>query len=275
MFDSHDPRQNRLLAALPADEYEYLSPYFELVLMPRGEILYESSCPLQHVYFPTTAILSLLYVMEDGASTEIAGIGNEGMLGVAVIMGGNTMPNRAMVLCPGSAYRLKSRLLMNEFNRAGGRCTGALQQVLLRYTQALIMQMSQTAACNRHHSMEQQLCRWLLTCLDRSPSNELSLTQEMIASVLGVRREGITEVAGKLQHAGLIHYRRGHITVLDRAGLEKRACECYQTVKTEFDRLLPDVTATDAVETPRIRISNARLVGREAPQTHGHIAPAY
>lgn len=244
--------------------------------MPRGEILYESSCPLQYVYFPTTAILSLLYVMEDGASAEIAGIGNEGMLGVAVIMGGNTMPNQAMVLCTGSAYRLKSRLLMNEFNRAGGRRTGALQHVLLRYTQALITQMSQTAACNRHHSMEKQLCRWLLTCLDRLPSNELSLTQEMIASVLGVRREGITEAAGKLQQAGLIHYRRGHITVIDRAGLEKLACECYQTVKTEFDRLLPDVTAKDAVETPYTGISNAaRLVRREVSPTRKHSSTAY
>jgi CRP-like cAMP-binding protein len=258
------PRHNRLLATLPADEYEHLSPYLEQVMLQRGEILYESNRPLQHVYFPSTAIVSLLYVMEDGASIEIAGIGNEGMLGVALIMGGNTMPNRAMVLCTGSAYRLNSQLLMNEFNRAGGRRTGALQHLLLHYTQALITQMSQTAACNRHHSMEQQLCRWLLSCLDRSPANELTLTQELIASVLGVRREGITEVAGKLQRAGLIHYRRGHITVLDRAGLEKQACECYQTVKTEFDRLLPDGTAKDAFDTSCLRLPNARLVRRSA-----------
>ena len=262
MPGTDSPRHNHLLAALPADEYERLSPYLEQVQMPVGEILCESGCQLHYVYFPITAIVSLLYVMEDGASAEIAGIGNEGMLGVALIMGGFTMPNRAMVLCAGSAYRLKSRLLMNEYNRAGGRRSGALQHVLLRYAQALMTQMSQTAACNRHHSMEQQLCRWLLSCLDRSASDELTLTQELIASMLGVRREGITEAAGKLQQAGCIHYRRGHITVLDRAGLELRACECYQTVKTEFDRLLPDTTAADVVETPCIQTSNIRLVGR-------------
>lgn len=247
MSDSLDPRQNRLLAALPADEYEHLSPYLELVHLPAGEILYDSGAQLQHVYFPATVIVSLMYDMENGVSVEIAGIGNEGMLGVALIMGGSTMPNRAMVLCAGSAYRLKSRLLMSEFNRAGGRRTGALQHVLLRYTQARIIQMSQNAACNRHHSMEQQVCRWLLSCLDRSPSNTLTMTHELISSALGVRREGITEAAGKLQQAGFIHYRRGHITVLDRAGLEERACECYQVVKAEFDRLLPYVTKTQAV----------------------------
>lgn len=260
------PRHNHLLAALTADEYKRMSPYLEHVQMPVGEILYESGCHLPYVYFPSTAIVSLLYVMENGASAEIAMIGNEGMLGITLMMGGFTMPNRAMVLCAGSAYRLRSRLLINEFNRSGGRRSGSLQQVFLHYTQALMTQMSQTAACNRHHSMEQQLCRWLLSCLDRSPANELALTQELISSVLGVRREGITEAAGKLQHAGLIHYRRGHIKVLDRAGLAKRACECYQTVKTEFDRLLPDVTAKDAVETPCTRVSNARLVRQEAPQ---------
>jgi hypothetical protein len=172
-----------------------------------------------------------------------------------------------MVLCAGTAYRLKSRLLMNEFNRAGGRRNGALRHVLLRYTQALITQMSQNAVCNRHHSMEQQLCRWLLSCLDRSPSNELTLTQESIANVLGVRREGITEAAGKLQKAGFIHYRRGHITALDRAGLENRACECYRTVKMEFDRLLPDLTATDAIETPCIQISNSAALGEKFSPT--------
>jgi CRP-like cAMP-binding protein len=269
------PRHNHLLAALPADEYERLSPYLEHVHMPVGEILYESDCQLQYVYFPTTAIVSLLYVMEDGASAEIAMIGNEGMLGVALIMGGFTMPNRAMVLCAGSAYRLKSRLLMNEFNRAGGRRSGALQHVLLRYAQALMTQMSQTAACNRHHSMEQQLCRWLLSCLDRSVSDELTLTQELIASMLGVRREGITEAAGKLQQAGCIHYRRGHITVLDRAGLELRACECYQTVTTEFDRLLPYKTETQAVAPVACSHSSAAAPGgKHAPQ-HSRIAPAF
>lgn len=246
MPDFHAPPKNNLLAALTAEEFERLSPYLELVKMPLGDILYESGCRLHHVYFPTTAIVSLLYVMENGASAEIAGVGNEGMVGVALFTGGETMPNRAMVLCAGHAYRLQSQLLKEEFNRAGGRRSGALQGLLLRYTQALITQMSQTAVCNRHHLLEQQLCRWLLLMIDRSPSNELAMTQEMIASTLGVRREGITEVAGKLQHDGLISYRRGRITVLDRSGLEKRACECYQVVKTEFDRLLPDVTASQA-----------------------------
>ncbi|HEY9199788.1 MAG TPA: Crp/Fnr family transcriptional regulator [Gammaproteobacteria bacterium] len=257
MLGTDVPRRNHLLAALPEDEYERLTPLLEPVQLPPGKILYESGCQLRHVYFPTTAIVSLLYVMEDGASAEIAGIGNEGMLGVALIMGGFSMPNRAMVLSAGTAYRLKSQAFMQQFNRAGGRRTGALQHVLLRYTQALITQMSQIAACNRHHSMEQQLCRWLLSCLDRSASNELTLTQELIASVLGVRREGITEAAGKLQQAGFIRYRRGHITVLDRTGLEDRACECYQTVKTEYDRLLPDVSAAQSVGKPRLRLSHA------------------
>jgi CRP-like cAMP-binding protein len=227
--------------------------------MSLGEILHEPGCQLQYVYFPTTAIVSMQYVMENGASAEIASVGNEGMLGVALFMGGNTMPNRAMVLCAGDAYRLKSRWLMNEFNRAGGRRAGELQQVLLRYTQGLVTQMSQTAACNRHHSMEQQLCRWLLQTLDRSPSNELTLTQELIAGVLGVRREGITEAAGKLQQAGFIRYRRGHITVLDRSGLEKLACECYQAVKTEFDRLLPYTAATHAVAPCRKQTFHAAM----------------
>jgi CRP-like cAMP-binding protein len=246
MPDTEVPRQNHLLAALPEDEYGNLSPYLERVHMQPGEILYEAGCQFQHVYFPTTAIVSLLYVMENGASVETAGIGNDGMTGIALIMGGDTMPNRAMVLCAGYAYRLKSRLLMDEFNRAGGRRTGALRQILLRYTQALITQMSQTAVCNRYHSMEQQLCRWLLSCLDRLPSNELMMTQEAIANVLGVRREGITAAAGRLQNAGLIHYRRGHITVIDRSGLERLACECYQTVKAEFGRLLPYTIETHA-----------------------------
>ncbi|MHB1591509.1 MAG: Crp/Fnr family transcriptional regulator [Sulfuricella sp.] len=262
MSDFHAPRQNHLLAALPADEYEHLSPHLELVQMPLGDVLYESGGELRYAYFPTTAIVSLLYVMEDGASAEIAGIGNEGIIGVALFMGGGTMPNRAMVQCAGYAYRLKSRLLKDAFNRAGGRRTGALQNLLLRYAQTLMTQMSQTAVCNRHHSVEQQLCRWLLSSLDRSFSNELTMTQELIASTLGVRREGITEAAGKLQHAGFVSYRRGHITVLDRSGLEKRACECYQAVKTEFDRLLPDVTATQAVE-PRCMRTTATSRGEK------------
>ena len=200
-----------------------------------GDVLYESGNELRHVYFPTTAIISLLYVMLDGASAEIAVVGNEGIIGVALFMGGETMPNRAVVQSAGHAYRLKGQLLKQEFNRSG-----ELQHLLLRYTQALLTQMAQTAVCNRHHSLDQQLCRWLLLSLDRLPSNELVMTQELIANMLGVRREGVTEAAGNLQKAGLIVYRRGRISVLDRAGLEARACECYAVVKKEFDRLLPD-----------------------------------
>lgn len=239
MTDTDVPLRNHLLAALPEHEYARLSAHLERVWLSPGEVLHESGRPLQHVYFPTTAIMSMLYVMEDGAAAEIAAIGNEGMVGIALVMGGDTMRNRAVALCAGTAYRLNSRLLMTEINRTGGRRTGALQHLMLRYAQALITQMAQNAACNRHHAMEQQLCRWLLSCLDRSPSNELTMTHELIANTLGVRREGVTVAAGRLQHEGLISYRRGHITVLDRAGLEKRACECYQTVKTELDRLLP------------------------------------
>ena len=204
--------------------------------MPLGEALYESGGQLRHVYFPTTSIVSLLYVMEDGASAEIAIVGNEGILGISLFMGGDTTPSRAMVQSGGYAYRLKADLLKTEFGRFGPS-----MHLLLRYTQALITQMAQTAVCNRHHSVDQQLCRWLLLSLDRLQSNELTMTQELIANMLGVRREGVTEAAGKLQAAGLINYRRGTITVLDRPGLEKQACECYQVVKTEFDRLLPYV----------------------------------
>jgi len=257
MSDSHAARQNHLLAALPAAEYERLSPHLELVQMLLGDVLYESGGDLHYVYFPTTATVSLLYVMEDGASAEIAGVGNEGVIGVAIFMAGENMPNLAIVQCAGYAYRLKRQLLKDEFNRGGGRRSGALQNLLLRYTQALITQVSQTAVCNRYHSVEQQLCRFLLSSLDRSPLNELTVTQELIAKMLGVRREGITETAGKLRHAGLISYCRGHITVLDRSGLEKRACECYQVVKTEFDRLFPDVIATQAVKPRCMRVSLA------------------
>jgi len=274
MPDSHAPSQNHLLAALPAAEYEYLSPHLELVAMPLGDALYESGGELRYVYFPTTAVVSLLYVTENGTSAEIAGVGNEGVIGIALFMGGETMPNRAMVQCAGYAYRLKPQLLKDAFNRAGGRRSGALQHLLLRYTQALMTQMSQTAVCNRHHSVEQQLCRWLLLSLDRSPSNELTLTQELIASMLGVRRESVTEAAGKLQHAGFISYRRGHITVLDRSGLEKRACECYQAVKTEFDRLLPDVTATQAIKPSRTRtyLAASRPAVLSLGSNQGHTA---
>lgn len=230
--------QNHLLAVLPVNVIERLAPHLERVMMPLGSVLNEFGYPLAHVYFPTTAIISLHYVTENGASTEIAGVGNEGMLGVSLFMGGDTTLSMATVQTAGDAYRLKKHIVMAEFNRAGGRRTGALQNLLLRYTQALMTQISQTAVCNRHHSIEQQLCRWLLLTLDRLPSSELTITQELIAGMLGVRREGITEAAGKLQKAGLISYRRGHITVLDRKGLESGTCECYQVVKQEFQRLL-------------------------------------
>ena len=230
------PRQNHLLEALPATDYQRLAPHLELIKLPLGEALCESGGRLQYVYFPTTSIISLLYVMEDGASAEIAVVGNEGVLGISLFMGGETTPSRAVVQSAGEGYRLSATLLKQEFNRAG-----PLMRLLLRYTQALITQMAQTAVCNRHHSVEQQLCRWLLLSLDRLSGNELTMTQELIADMLGVRREGVTEAAGKLQRAGLIEYSRGHIKVLNRPGLEKRVCECYQVVKTEFDRLLPSM----------------------------------
>jgi CRP-like cAMP-binding protein len=228
------PHQNHLIDALPASDYERVVSHMELIAMQLGDVLYESGAKLQYVYFPTTCIISLLYVMEDGASAEIAVVGNEGILGISLFMGGNTTPSRAIVQSAGHAFRLKADLLKHEFERYG-----PTMHLLLRYTQALITQMAQTAVCNRHHSVDQQLCRWLLLSLDRLASNELSMTQELIANMLGVRREGVTEAAGKLQDAGLIHYRRGRITVLDRLGLERRSCECYEVVKTEFDRLLP------------------------------------
>ena len=231
----HNPAQNRLLAALPQIERERVYPELELVQMPLGGVLYESGSKLDHVYFPATAIISLLYVMGDGASAEIAVVGNDGMVGVALFMGGETTPSRAVVQSAGAAYRLPGRVLKEEFRRGG-----TVQQLLLRYTQALLTQMAQTAVCNRHHSVDQQLCRWLLLSLDRLSSNELTMTQELIANMLGVRREGVTEAAGKLQAAGAIRYSRGRITVLDRPALEAQACECYAVVKRESDRLLPD-----------------------------------
>ena len=236
MSSPHSPNQNHLLAALPKAEFERLAPHLEPVPMLLGDILYEPGTQMQHAYFPTSAIVSLHYVMESGASAESAGVGNEGVVGISLFMGGNTTPSSAVVQTAGHAYRLAGRLLKQEFDRGG-----LMQQLMLRYTQALITQMSQTAACNRHHSVEQQLCRWLLLTLDRVPSRELIMTQELVASMLGVRREGITEVAGKLQHAGVIRYRRGHIAVLERSGLETRACECYAVVKKELSRLLSDV----------------------------------
>ena len=230
------PTQNHLLASLPVAELERLSARLELVPMKLGTMLYEPGGQLQHAYFPTTSIVSLHYVTESGGSAEAAGVGNEGVVGVSLFMGGNTMPSSSVVQTAGHAYRLERNVLLEEFNRAG-----LMQRLLLRYTQALITQIMQTAACNRHHSVEQQLCRWLLLTIDRIPSAELIMTQELIASMLGVRREGITEAAGKLQTAGFIRYRRGHIAVLDRVGLETRSCECYAVVKKELTRLLTDV----------------------------------
>lgn len=232
----HNPSQNHLLAAMPTEEFDRLSEHLELVPMLLGHILYEPGGQMQHAYFPTSAIVSLHYVMESGASAESAGVGNEGMVGISLFMGGNTTPSSAVVQTAGHAYRLPGRLLKQEFSRGG-----MVQSLLLRYTQALITQMFQTAACNRHHSVEQQLCRWLLLTLDRMPAGELVMTQELVASMLGVRREGVTQAAGNLQGAGVIRYRRGHISILDRSGLETRACECYAVVKKEIDRLLSDV----------------------------------
>lgn len=240
----HTPIQNHLLAALPQDILERLCPHLELIRMPLGEIIYESGAALPYVYFPTTAIVSLHYIMENGACSEIAGVGNDGVLGISVFMGGNTTPSLATVNTAGFAYRLKERLMKEEFGRAG-----AMMHLMLRYTQALITQISQTGVCNRHHSIEQQLCRWLLFTLDRLPSTELTLTQELIASMIGVRREGITEAAGNLKRAGFISYRRGHISVLDRSGLESRACECYRVVKNEYHRLLNDERVARAILT--------------------------
>src|ERR1700720_957827 len=230
----HSPHQNHLLAALPASDFQRLASHLELGPMKLGEVLYESGGLLRNVYFPPPSILSLPYVMEDGASAEIAIVGNEGILGISLFMGGESTPSRAVVQSAGHAFRLKAALLKNEFGRFG-----PTMHLLLRYTQALITQMAQTAVCNRHHSLDQQLCRWLLLSLDRLQGNELVMTQELIANMLGVRREGVTEGAIKLQQAGLIRYARGHISVLDRDGLQKRSCECYAVVKKEYDRLLP------------------------------------
>jgi CRP-like cAMP-binding protein len=228
------PRQNHILAALPAADYERLLPHLEPVAMPLGLVVFESGGKLRHLYFPATGIVSLLYAMESGTSTEIAVIGNEGVVGIALFMGGESTPSRAVVQSAGHGFRLNASVLKAEFELGG-----PLQHLLLRYTQALISQMTQTAVCNRHHSVDQQLCRWLLLSLDRLSSYELTMTQELIANMLGVRREGVTEAAGKLQEAGLIRYSRGRITVVDRPKLEERVCECYSVVKREMDRLLP------------------------------------
>jgi len=233
-----NPKANRLLAALPDPEWQRWAPQLQPVDMPLGQVLCESGGKATHVYFPTTSIVSILYVMENGASAEIAVVGNEGVVGVSLFMGGESTPSRAVVQSAGQGFRLDARSLKEEFERAG-----PVLHLLLRYTQALITQMSQTAVCNRHHSLDQQLCRWLLLSLDRLDGNELVMTQELIANMLGVRREGVTEAALKLQKDGLIQYARGHIEVLDRQQLEARSCECYAVVKKEYDRLLPAITA--------------------------------
>ena len=231
-------RGNQLLDALPAAEWLRWQPQLELVDLPLGMVLYESGSTMGHVYFPTSAIVSLLYVLENGASAEIAVVGHEGVVGISIFMGGGSTPSRAVVQSAGKGFRLRSGAMKEEFGRSS-----PVMHLLLRYTQALITQMTQTAVCNRHHSLDQQLCRWLLLSLDRLPGDNLVMTQELIANMLGVRREGVTEAALSLQKAGLISYARGHIKVLDRPGLELRTCECYQVVKTEYDRLLPPVQA--------------------------------
>ena len=238
MPSTSDPRQNGLLAALPEPEWQRWQPLLEFVDLPLGQVMYESGRTLSHVYFPTTAIVSLLYVMEDGASAEIAVVGNEGLVGISLFMGGESTPSRAVVQSAGEGWRIPARAVKDEFERPG-----PVMHLLLRYTQALITQMAQTAVCNRHHSLDQQLCRWLLLSLDRLLGRELVMTQELIANMLGVRREGVTEAAQRLQKDRLISYARGRITVLDRPGLEARTCECYAVVKTEYDRLLPAVLA--------------------------------
>ena len=239
MSTAPNPLSNHLLAALPAAEWQRWLPQLQWVPMPLGQVMYESGRTISHVYFPTTAIVSLLYVMESGASAEIAVVGCEGVVGISLFMGGESTPSRAVVQSAGEGYRLSAAAVKEEFNQSH-----PVMHLLLRYTQALITQMSQTAVCNRHHALEQQLCRWLLLSLDRLQGVDLIMTQELIANMLGVRREGVTEAALKLQHLGLIRYSRGHITVLDRPGLERRTCECYAVVKREYERLLPDRLAT-------------------------------
>ena len=238
MATNVEARNNHLLASLPSDESKRWLPLLEPIDLPLGDVLYESGKTLDYVYFPTTAIVSLLYVMENGASAEIAVVGNEGIVGVSLFMGGGSTPSRGVVQSAGKGFRLAAMSMKDEFDRAG-----PVMHLLLRYTQALITQMAQTAVCNRHHSLDQQLCRWLLLSLDRLQGSELRMTQDLIANMLGVRREGVTEAALRLQTAGLIQYARGHIKVLDRPGLEKRTCECYAVVKKEYDRLLPDKLA--------------------------------
>ena len=258
MSSPHSPNQNHLLAALPAAEFDRLAAHLELVPLPLGAMLYEPGRQLQYGYFPTTGIVSLHYVLASGAPTEIAGVGNEGMVGISLFMGGDTTPSSAVVRTAGHAYRLERSRLVQEFNRAG-----SLQRLLLRYTQMLMTQMCQTAACNRHHSIEQQLCRWLLATLDRAPSDELVMTQDLVAGMLGVRRETITQAAGKLQRAGFIRYRRGQLAVLDRVGLEAHACECYAVIKNALSRLRSDASHLQGLESDPVRQTSVEA-GRAA-----------
>jgi len=254
-MDTKDPNLNRLLAMLPDVEHRRISPHLEPVHVGLGDVLQECNQPMHYIYFPTDAIVSLTNIMEDGFAAEIAVVGHEGVVGVSLFMGGETSAGRAVVICPGTVYRIKGQLLKDEFFRAG-----FLQTCLLRYTQALLTQMAQTAVCNRHHSLGQQLCRWLLLNLDRLRSNEVIMTQELIANMLGVRREGVTEAAGKLQKAGLITYHRGHIHVLDRAGLEACSCECYRVVKREYERLIgPDCCPESRLSCQPRHITPGRL----------------
>lgn len=261
------PQQNFLINALPRSTLERLTPMLELIHLQQGQVLYELNHPLFYVYFPTTSVVSLLNLLENGTSAEIAAVGHEGMVGVSLLMSSKPMHNLAVVQSAGHAYRLKGSILRQELNRSGGRRSGTLQKLLLHYTQALIAQTAQTAVCNRHHSIEQQLCRYLLSTLDRLPSKEVAMTQELIANMLGVRREGITEAAGKLQKKGLINYSRGHITIMDRSGLEKQACECYMVVKHEFQRLL---TPPPSPQIPRDFVSPPKSVQKVMPARYIH-----
>ncbi len=253
MIKSNDLEENLILSALPVEEQNRLLPNLERVDLKLGDNIYSPNIQMQHVYFPTTSIVSLLNVMENGSSAEIAVVGKEGIVGISLFMGGNTSSNWAVVQSAGQAFRLSGERLKNEFFRAG-----PMQQLLLRYTQALLTQMAQTAVCNRHHSIDQQLCRWILLSLDRLPTNVLSMTQELIANMLGVRREGVTEAAGRLQKAGLITYTRGKIIINDRAALEERVCECYQVVRTETDRLASSHKAPQKAEEPPVVIKARR-----------------
>jgi len=252
MTAAHIPQQNHILSSLHQDAQKRLFPFLELVPLELGKVLYESGVTMQHVYFPIDSIVSLLYVMENGASAEISVVGNEGLVGIALFMGGESTPSRALVQSAGHAYRLKSQLLKDEFNRHG-----EMLLLMLRYTQSLMTQMAQTAVCNRHHSIDQQLCRWLLLSLDRLSSNQLTMTQELIANMLGVRREGVTDAAGKLQKLGVIEYTRGQITVLDRPKLEKLCCECYAVVKKETDRLLPYISPVSQATSHKSQVIEA------------------